>query len=1247
MAQANNVTFQKIPFSDPDLRRPGTGLEFWIYQSVVRVPLAASPENNEMDRYDRFEWRSFERGAQGVYDWSEFDASIRTAIDRGQKFAFGIMNTCGGCSDFEMNIDGATIKSFPTYVYNTLRTQPNGVWRASDGNWIPNYNNAFFIQRWNAMLMALANHIANSTYNGVPYSRVIRYIDIRGVGEYNEWHFYPWKDEMPEPVSINSYKAYIDGHVAAFPNFQLVILSDGMDPQGWSGTPPEVIHYLLTSRNNKGPFGWRRDNWGHNQPWYSAKLENNPAVFNGIQLRTLIMDRWRTSPIVGEPLQCCTMDGGGALYYDMPRQAAFYHMNSIGNGNLEGQGDWGTNENMRLAAKTMGFRLTLNGAYVPQNMVKSTVTNVNVDWANEGVSPTYENWDVMYELRNPANNQVVWSTMSVFKPYLFLPGTQTARDQFSIPASVPNGVYNLHLVVRDPQAYRRPMPLFIRNVQADGSYILRAGVNVSDQGGGNIAPVANAGADQTITLPVNTVTLNGSATDADGTVASYAWAKLSGPAGGAITTPNGASTTITGLLAGTYVFRLTATDNAGAVDQDDVTIVVNNAPAPAPNAAPTANAGADRTITLPTSSVTLNGSGTDTDGTIATYAWTKVSGPAGGNIATAAAASTNITGLTAGTYVFRLTVTDNDGAADTDDVQVTVNPAPNVAPTANAGADRTITLPTNSIQLNGTGTDPNGSIVTYAWTKVSGPAGGNIATPAAASTNITGLNAGTYVFRLTVTDNNGATDTDDVQVIVNPSTAPSPTNQAPVANAGADLTITLPVNSVTLNGTATDADGSIASYAWTKLSGPAGGNVQTPAAASTRITAMVAGTYVFRLRVTDNSGAQDTDDVTVIVNPAQAATNQAPIANAGNNITITLPTSSVTLTGAGTDPDGSIAAYSWTKLSGPAVGTIQAAASASTGITGLTIAGTYVFRLTVRDNLGAQSTDDVQVVVAPAPVVPNQAPIANAGTDISITLPVSTATLNGSGSRDADGTIASYVWTKVSGPAGGTFADPRIARPVVSAMIQGTYVFELTVTDDDGARATDRVTVTVIRINSRPVVVSPDTLLVSLPVQNTELVAVDSYDPDGQIRSFAWTYVSGPQTPRIMSPAAARTVVADLVEGTYRFQVEATDNDGAKGSKAVVVIVSPSNGRRIVPDVNVYPNPVSSSVNFQVTADVNGRTLLTFYDANGRPVMTDVFTKASRRQVRQVNISRLPRGTYFVQIQVDQAQPVVEKIVKY
>ncbi|WP_346882329.1 PKD domain-containing protein [uncultured Algibacter sp.] len=116
------------------------------------------------------------------------------------------------------------------------------------------------------------------------------------------------------------------------------------------------------------------------------------------------------------------------------------------------------------------------------------------------------------------------------------------------------------------------------------------------------------------------------------------------------------------------------------------------------------------------------------------------------------------------------TLTINSSGVITEIVPCSGNP--NNKPIANAGPDTTITLPTNTVVLNGSlSSDSDGNIVSYFWELISGDVV-NIVNPNSVSTDISGLQEGTYIFQLTVTDNDGDTTPDRVTVTVNSSSTP-------------------------------------------------------------------------------------------------------------------------------------------------------------------------------------------------------------------------------------------------------------------------------------------------------------------------------------------------------------------------------------------------------------------------------------------------------------------------------------------
>jgi hypothetical protein len=131
-----------------------------------------------------------------------------------------------------------------------------------------------------------------------------------------------------------------------------------------------------------------------------------------------------------------------------------------------------------------------------------------------------------------------------------------------------------------------------------------------------------------------------------------------------------------------------------------------------------------------------------------------------------------------------------------------------------------------------------------------------------------------YQFELRVTDNQGATGKDTVVITVN--AAPPPPNQCPEVNAGEDKIIIFPTNAVNLLGTASDVDGSIVTYNWTKISGPSQFRIILPTQVQTVINNLELGFYQFELRVTDNKGAIGKDTVAITVNKAEVSASFFP-----------------------------------------------------------------------------------------------------------------------------------------------------------------------------------------------------------------------------------------------------------------------------------------------------------------------------------------------------------------------------------
>ncbi|XP_052813412.1 uncharacterized protein LOC128240703 isoform X3 [Mya arenaria] len=650
-------------------------------------------------------------------------------------------------------------------------------------------------------------------------------------------------------------------------------------------------------------------------------------------------------------------------------------------------------------------------------------------------------------------------------------------------------------------------------------------------------PNANAGDDVTIQLPVNSVRLDGRYSSDDVAVVQYMWKLTNGQPGVSFEGDDSATPMVDNLEEGEYTFTLTVADALGQTDDDTVNVYVKAQDFP-----PKANAGDDVTIQLPVDSVLLDGRKSSDDIAIVQYMWKLTNGQPGVSLEGDESARLMVEDLEEGEYTFTLTVTDALGQTDDDTVNVYVK-AQDFPPKANAGDDVTIQLPVDSVLLDGRQSSDDIAVVKYSWKLTTGPQSVSLEGQDSPRLMVEGLEEGEYAFTLTVSDVLGQTDDDTVNVYVKGQDFP------PRADAGEDITIKFPKDNVELDGTRSSDDIKVVRYSWA-LSGGEPGNVRLGDVDASTLRAEFAqpGSYTFNLTVYDGAGQMDQDSVNVVVEEADIP----PVANAGNDVTIQLPLDYVTLDGTQSSDDGKIVSYNWVLTDGASSDVdIIGNGTPIPAITNLK-QGNYTFSLEVTDDVGLKDKDSVEIVVK----APDNPPVADAGRDVSIQLPVDTVTLDGSRSSD-DIRIVQYLWTLVSGAPGVQTTGDTSSKLLVEGLAEGDYTFALSVFDALGQADEDEVTISVRAGNQPPKADAGEDVEIQLPVNEVTLDGRRSTD-DVRIARYRWRIREGDENAVVMDgDRSAVLQLSNLTEGTYGFSLTVADNEGERDTDYVNVVVKP------------------------------------------------------------------------------------------
>ncbi len=576
------------------------------------------------------------------------------------------------------------------------------------------------------------------------------------------------------------------------------------------------------------------------------------------------------------------------------------------------------------------------------------------------------------------------------------------------------------------------------------------------------------------------------------------------------------------------------------------------------NQPPVANAGSDQTVTDSNGNgfenVSLNGSGsTDADGTITTYVWSEGGSP----IATGATPAVN---FAVGTHTITLTVTDNQGATDTDIVVVTVNPpsgggttpafyrainlngpaltidghswegsnAPNYSINGGTFCDQSIPLVPSTdtdratmircSHWSSTGLQfsmssvPTGQydVYLYVWEDNESQTVNILLEGTVVQPNYNSGSAGHWdklgPWRVNITDGtiNIASSSG---AFVNFSGVEVWSVPPPAANAGADTEICLG-QSTTIGGNPTATNGTAPyTYSWTPSAGLNNPAVANPVATPTTTTN-------YTVQITDSFGGTSTDAVTVTVNPV-------PTAAAGADKTILIGQSTA-IGGSPTATGGTPSyTYSWaptTGLNNPAAANPTASPSATTS---------YI--ITITDSKGCTANDTVIVTV-------NTLPVVNAGADAASCLGQS-LTLGGNPTATGGVPPYTYSWTPT-----GSLNNSTIANPTATPTATTSYTVQ--VTDANGSIVTDAITVTVNPAPTAQAGTDKSLLIGQSATLGGSPTATGGTSP----YTYSWTPTTGLNDPSIANPVATPTA-------STLYIVMVTDSKGCSDKDTVAVTV--------------------------------------------------------------------------------------------
>lgn len=684
----------------------------------------------------------------------------------------------------------------------------------------------------------------------------------------------------------------------------------------------------------------------------------------------------------------------------------------------------------------------------------------------------------------------------------------------------------------------------------------------------------------------------------DRSVSSITWTQTSGPTMTAIEQGANYLRVEAPFINGdeTVTFDVTATDEDGASTTEALSFVIAERTTGVDYDPPSMNVVVAPDPVPENEDATITSNASDPSG-IQSVEYRQISGPAT-TVVSASNSSARIRPSDVDSdqvVVYEVTATDTTNLQSTEQVSFTVARV-NQSPVLSSHYEtaRTPVYEGDVVTLRASATDDR-SIDRYTFVQFSGPAatitdqGDDYITFIAPEFE----NQGNIAFEVTVFDNEGASDVQYPSLLID---GRRPEDYPPVAAPYASSDPVDEGDSVTLFAGASDENGSVEDYQWRQTAGPMaavvadnGDRLILTAPSVSADTPMT-----FEVLVTDDHGYTGTGSVTLVVANVNQAPSVSPTATPdpvgeGQEVTIR----------ANASDDAGVATVSYRRVTGTTSATLISENNTESvwrigQISGET--GTIRFEVTATDTDGLSTSQEITVGITRVNEPPQASPFANPNP-----VPEGELTDLYADLSDDDPAGASYSWNQVSGPAmvfveqSGGGARYRVRAPDVSGDVNA--VWEVTVTDAEGASVTEQVTVAITNVNQPPTlnpVWNPN------PAEERQqaTLTVNASDDSG-IASVSYAQQGGHSGLVVVSENATRAIyqMPEVSSDSYvTIRVTVTDNDGESTSQLarVDVLDVPNSSPQAAPTAEFDPVDEGISMRLYANASDSDGTVVSY-----------------------------------------------------